>query len=210
MNVALRNALRGGGILVVFALIGTALLALTHQRTEPIIARSEQAKKLALIHQVLPSAYYDNDLLAAKRLLPPSALLGTRQPSAVWIARRQGAFAGVVLEAVAPDGYSGDISLLIGITADGTITGVRVTSHRETPGLGDYIERNKSDWIEQFTGKSLASPPERDWAVQKDGGVFDARVSATITARAIVRAVQRALVFHAQHRADWAAPEPPA
>ena len=210
IRAAGRNALRTALILLVFALIATALLAYTYTRTAPAIERSQQAKTLALLTQVLPPSHYDNDLLASRLTRDPDELLGTRLPSSIWVARRGGEFAGVVMEAVAPDGYSGDISLLIGITADGTITGVRVTSHRETPGLGDYIERNKSDWIEQFTGKSLVSPAERDWAVQKDGGVFDARVSATITARAVVRAVQRALVFYAQHRADWAAPEPPA
>ncbi len=158
IRTALRNALRTGLILFVFSLIGTAMLAFTHDRTEPTIARSQQAEKLALISQVLPAALYDNDLLSSQQSAPPDALLGTRKPSAIWIARRDGAVSGVVLEAVAPDGYSGDIALLVGIDIDGNVTGVRVTAHRETPGLGDYIDRAKGAWIDQFAAKSLTAP----------------------------------------------------
>jgi electron transport complex protein RnfG len=205
-QIALRNALRTGTILLVFALVGTALLALTHDRTEPVIARSQQTEKLALINQVLPAALYDNDLLASRWIVPPDDLLGTRQPSALWLARRRGEFSGVVIEAVAPDGYSGNIHLLIGIDADGAVTGVRVTAHRETPGLGDYIDRSKSAWIDQFAGKSLTNPEPKHWKVAKDGGRFDARAGATITPRAVVKAVRSALDYYARHRAALAAP----
>lgn len=204
---ALKNATRTGAILFAFALTGTALLAFTHGRTAPAIARSQQAEKLALIDQVLPRSLYDNDLLGSQQNVPADDLLGTRRPSALWIARRGGEFSGVVLEAVAPDGYSGDIFLLIGINADGTVTGVRVTAHRETPGLGDYIDRAKSPWIDQFAGKSLASPAPKHWKVIKDGGRFDARAGATITPRAVVKAAKSALEYFARHRAALAAPE---
>jgi len=112
-----------GTILFVFALVGTAMLAFTHDRTEPTITRGQLAAKRALLSQVLPAALYDNDLLASQQSVPPDDLLGTRQPSALWLARRGGKFSGVVLEAVAADGYSGDIALLIGIDADGSVTG---------------------------------------------------------------------------------------
>jgi len=205
---ALRNALRTGVILFVFAVVGTAMLAFTHDRTEPIITRGQLAEKRALLGQVLPATLYDNDLLASQQSVPPDDLLGTRQPSALWLARRGGEFSGVVLEAVAPDGYSGDIALLIGIDADGTVTGVRVTAHRETPGLGDYIDRAKSAWIDQFAGKSHTHPAPKHWKVVKDGGAFDARAGATITPRAVVKAVRSALDYFAQHRAAFAAPPP--
>ena len=206
LQVALKNALRTGAILFAFALIGTAMLAFTHDRTEPVITRGLLAEKLALINQVLPATLYDNDLLASQRSVPPDDLLGTGKPSAMWIARRSGNFSGVVLEAIAPDGYSGNIFLLIGIDSEGTVTGVRVTAHHETPGLGDYISRAKSLWIEQFVGKSLTKPEPKHWKVAKDGGVFDARAGATITPRAVVKAVKSALDYFARHRADFAAP----
>ncbi len=206
LRAALRNALRTGVILFVFAVVGTAVLAFTHDRTEPTITRGQLAAKRALLSQVLPATLYDNDLLASQQSVPPDALLGTRQASALWLARRSGAFSGVVLEVVAPDGYSGNIALLIGIDANGTVTGVRVTAHRETPGLGDYIDRAKSPWIEQFVGKSLMDPQPRDWKVAKDGGAFDARAGATITPRAVVKAVRSALEYFARHRAAFVAP----
>lgn len=206
---ALKNASRTGAILFVFAVVGTAVLALTHNRTEPTITRSKQAEKLALLNQVLPAALYDNDLLASQQSLPPDDLLGTQQPSAMWIARRGGEITAIALEAVAPDGYSGDIALLIGIDADGNVTGVRVTAHRETPGLGDYIDHAKSPWIEQFVGTSLAEPPRRHWRVTKDGGRFDTRAGATVTPRAIVKAVKDTLEYYSRRRTVLlAAPAP--
>ncbi len=201
IKAAGRNALRTGVILFAFALIATALLVFTFTRTEPTIERSQQAEKLALLSQVLPPALYDNDLLASQRAVPPDELLGTRNDSAMWIARRGETITAVVLEAIAPDGYSGTIALLIGIDVDGTVTGVRVTAHRETPGLGDYIVRSKSPWIEQFVGKSLTTPEAKRWKVIKDGGQFDARAGATITPRAVVKAVHAALNYFARNRA---------
>ena len=197
---ALRNAVRTGLILLVFAVIGTAMLVWTYQRTQPAIERGQQAAKLALLGQVLPHRLYDNDLLASRRDLAPDPRLGTQTPSAMWIARRGETVTAVVLEAIAPDGYSGAIRLLIGIDVGGTVTGVRVTGHRETPGLGDYIERGKSAWIEQFAGKSLERPPAQAWNVRKDGGAFDARAGATITPRAVVKAVSRALEYYSLNR----------
>jgi len=201
IKAAGRNALRTGMILFAFAVVATALLAFTFARTQPTIERSQQAEKLALLSQVLPAALYDNDLLASQRSVPPDDLLGTRQPSALWIARRGGAVTAVVLEAIAPEGYAGNIHLVVGIDASGTLTGVRVTAHRETPGLGDYIVRSKSAWIDQFVGKSLTVPEAKYWKVAKDGGRFDARAGATITPRAVVRAVRGALDYFARNRA---------
>jgi len=201
ITAASRNALRTGTILFVFALVGTAMLAFTHDRTKLTITRGQLAEKRALLSQVLPATLYDNDLLSSQRSVPPDSQLGTRKPSAMWVARRGDAISAVVLEAIAPDGYSGDIALLIGIGIDGNVTGVRVTAHRETPGLGDYIEFAKSAWIRQFEGKSLTAPPQPQWKVSKDGGAFDARAGATITPRAVVKAVRNALDFFAQHRA---------
>lgn len=200
MNPVLQNALRTSTILFVFAIVGTALMAYTFRQTRPIIEKSEQAEKLALISQVLPRSMYDNDLLANARMLPADDLLGTRQASVAWLATRANRPTAIVLEAIAPDGYSGDIGLLIGVTADGVITGVRVTRHKETPGLGDYIERTKSDWVLQFEGRRAEENDTLRWRVKKDGGEFDSRAGATITPRAIVKAVRQALEYFHRHR----------
>jgi electron transport complex protein RnfG len=208
LKAAGRNALRTGAILLIFAFVATALLVFTFARTQPTIERSQQAEKLARLDQILPHSLYDNDLLASHITVQPDDLLGTQHPSSIWIARRSTEVTAVALEAIAPDGYGGDIHLLVGIDVNGTITGVRVISHRETPGLGDYIDRKKNPWIEQFVGKSLTTPAAKHWKVAKDGGRFDARAGATITPRAVVKAVKYALDYFARHRAAIIAPPP--
>ena len=117
-------------------------------------------------------------------------------------ARLRGEAVAVVLAPVAPGGYSGSIHLLVGIAPDGTLLGVRVTEHRETPGLGDAIEARKSDWIRRFTGRSLGDPPFERWRVRKDGGDFDQFTGATVTPRAVVGAVANVLVYFDRHRAE--------
>jgi electron transport complex protein RnfG len=205
IKAASRNALRTGLILFAFTFVATALLVFTFSRTHPTIERSQQAEKLALLSQVLPPTLYDNDLIASQQSVPADELLGSSQPSVMWIARHGGVVTAVVLETIAPDGYGGDIHLVVGIDTNGTVTGVRATEHHETPGLGDYIDRKKSPWIEQFVGKSLTVPETRLWKVAKDGGKFDARAGATITPRAVIKAVKNTLVYFAQHRAAFVA-----
>jgi hypothetical protein len=101
----------------------------------------------------------------------------------------------VVLEAIAPDGYSGEIRLLVGIHADGRIAGVRVTAHKETPGLGDYIDPARSPWIRQFDGRSLRPPARRPGKCARTAADFDYLAGATITPRAVVKAVRQALQY---------------
>ncbi len=202
LTSATRNATRTGLILLVFALVGTAALAWTFGLTHPAIEASEKAEKLRLLNQVMPRALYDNDLIGSQRELPAADLLGTSQPSAFWTARKNGRIIGLVLEAIAPDGYGGDISLLVGLSVAGDILGVRVTAHHETPGLGDYIDIAKSDWIRSFDGHSLTRPAAKLWKVKKDGGAFDSVAGATITPRAVVKAVRGALEYATKHRAE--------
>jgi Na+-translocating ferredoxin:NAD+ oxidoreductase subunit G len=129
-----------------------------------------------------------------------SELLGTTAAVPVYRARRNGETIAIVIAPVAPDGYSGSIRLLVGIDREGRVLGVRVTAHKETPGLGDAIDKRKSPWILGFDGKSLQDPPAARWAVRKDGGDFDEFTGATITPRAVVGAVAGALVYFERHR----------
>lgn len=200
MKPAMANSLRAGAVLLGFSLLGTLLLSGTHDVTRPIIRATEEAARAARLAQVLVPGSYDNDLLKSARPLAPHRLLGTTHPSQAWIARRGNQPVAVVLEAIAPEGYSGEIALIVGIDIAGTLTGVRVVSHRETPGLGDYIEIEKSPWAEQFKGRSLTDPAPDAWRVKKDGGTFDARAGATVTPRAIVKAVRGALEYFRTHR----------
>ena len=193
--------LRTAVILLAFAMVGTALLALTYQVTRGAIARQEKKAKLALIGQILPAASYDNDILHDTLTLPPARLLGADAPTIAYRARLHGKPAAVVLEAIAPNGYGGKIDLLVAVKANGVINGVRVVSDHETPGLGDYIEIAKSDWIKVFDGASLAKYHSEDWQVKKDGGQFDYMAGATISPRAVVKAVHNALRYFTQNRA---------
>lgn len=207
MNAVLKHALVTAGILIAFTVVGTAMLAGTFETTREPIAQSEREARLQLLAQVMPAALHDNDLLQDAVLLPPADLLGQRTPSLAYRARQDDVPSGVILEAIAPDGYSGDIKLLIGIAADGRITGVRVLAHKETPGLGDYIDIDHGDWIKNFDGKSLAILPDAAWRVKKDGGQFDYMTGATITPRAVVKAVHKALqYFEAQRATIFSAP----
>ncbi len=183
-----------------FTLIGTSILALTYWQTKDRIAQSEQQEKLKLIQQLIPAASFDNDIVADTQRLAADALLGTKTVSTAYRARLHNQPAAVVLEAIAPDGYSGRISLIIAIQGDGTLGGVRVVEHKETPGLGDYIDLAKSPWIKGFDGQKLLPQHDADWQVKKDGGQFDYMAGATITPRAVVKATHHALQYFALHR----------
>lgn len=188
--------------MICFALIGTAALAYIFQITRAPIAASEAEARLALFKQVLPENTYDNDILKNTVQIAPDALLGNKLPTIANVAMLNGAPAGVILEAVAHDGYSGDIKLLIAIRPDGSVSGVRVLAHKETPGLGDYIDILKDDWITQFNDESLNKTTDNFWKVKKDGGKFEYMAGATITPRAIVKAVHKALQYFAQHQQE--------
>jgi electron transport complex protein RnfG len=185
-------------ILAAFTVVGTAILSGTFEATKAPIAESERQAKLHLLSQVMPANLHDNDLLTDNLDLPATPELGLKSGAKIYRARMKGAPAGVVLEAVAPDGYSGEIKLLIGVAVDGSLTGVRVLAHKETPGLGDYIELAHGDWIKNFDGQSLAKIPDEGWKVKKDGGQFDYMTGATITPRAVVKAVHKALKYYEQ------------
>jgi electron transport complex protein RnfG len=186
--------------LLFFALIGTALLALTYNLTHDTIAQSEENEKLKLINQIVPAAAFDNDIIKDTAQLAADALLGNDQETIVYRGRLKNRPSIAVLQATAPDGYSGKINLIIAIHRNGRIGGVRVISHKETPGLGDYIEIAKNDWITGFDDTSLESRKDSDWKVKKDGGAFDYMAGATVTPRAMVKAVHKALQYYAQHR----------
>lgn len=203
MNPAARAAL----LLAACALLAAALLAGTHALTKDRIAEENRRAQLAALAIVLPASLHDNDPLADEIAVRAPLWLGTQTPLRAWRARRAGTPSALVLEAVAPDGYAGPIRLLVGVDAQGRVLGVRITEHRETPGLGDWIEARKSDWIEAFTGRSLADPEPGRWKVKRDGGEFDQFAGATVTPRAVVQAVRRVLDYVARHGAQlYAAP----
>lgn len=194
-----KNMLIGAVILGLFAIVGTGLVALTHEGTAERIAENQRQALLRNLHQVVPPSLHDNDLYQDS-ITVSDPLLGTSQPVTVYRAREAGEPVAAVIASIAPDGYGGGIRLLVGIRYDGTLTGVRVIGHKETPGLGDAIEAERSDWILGFSGRSLSNPDTSRWKVRKDGGVFDQFTGATITPRAVVQAVYNTLRYHEKHR----------
>lgn len=186
--------------LFIFSLIGTAILAFTYQMTHQLIAKSEDTAKLKLINQVVPLKLYDNNLINDTFNLPASDLLGSEQETIAYRGRLHGQPSVIVLEATAADGYSGKITMIVAINYDGSISGVRVVTHKETPGLGDYIDVAKNGWIKLFQGTSLTGIQETEWQVKKDGGQFDYMAGATITPRAVIKAVHKALQYFEANR----------
>ncbi|WP_296219655.1 electron transport complex subunit RsxG [Pseudomonas sp. UBA2684] len=200
-----RSMLKNSLVLGAFAVLTVGVVAVTQLGTAERIDVAQREAKVQALAQILPVGSYDNHLLDNSRLVA-DPLLGNRTATPAYLATLKGEPAAVILQATAPDGYSGSISLLIGILADGRLAGVRVISHKETPGLGDKIELAKNPWITTFVGKSLRQPDESGWAVKKDGGQFDQFAGATITPRAVVKAVHKALQYFDANRAALLTP----
>ena len=195
------SVFRNSVILGVFAMFTVGLIAVTQQSTAERIAEEKRRVQMSALTQILPEDQHDNDLLNDTFMVSNNELLSLPGPTEAYRGREDGEVVAVILPVVAPDGYSGRIDLLVGIRANGEVAGVRVVSHRETPGLGDKVELAKSDWILEFNGTSLTMPAPENWAVRKDGGAFDQFVGATITPRAVVQAVYRALQYFEENRA---------
>ncbi|MCG7200007.1 electron transport complex subunit RsxG [Marinobacter pelagius] len=200
---ALAQSIRRSAIgLGLFAIITGGSIAVTQALTEERIQEEAARAEARALFEIIPESRHDNDLLNDTVRLPASERLATPGPVTVWVARRDGEPTGFIMPVVAPDGYSGDIRLLVGIDLQGTVLGVRVVNHKETPGLGDRVETKKSDWIYSFEGRSLDNPEPRNWNVKKNGGVFDQFTGATITPRAVVKAVQKSLIYFRQNRRE--------
>ena len=191
----LKHASKTALTLIAFSLVFTALLVYVFNLTKSPIEQAEAKARLSLFGQIVPPNTHDNDLLKDAISIAPTELLGNTQAIIANRARVNNAPQAVILEAIAHDGYSGDIKLLIAIKYDGSIAGVRVLKHTETPGLGDYIDILKGNWIKLFDGESLIKVSNENWSVKKDGGQFDYMAGATITPRAVVKAVHKALQY---------------
>jgi len=186
------------GILALFAIAGTSLVAFTHAVTKARIEANERETLLRNLSALVPSESVDNDMVIDTLEVSDPELLGA-PTTTVYRGRRQGEPVAAVLTTRVPNGYSGPIKLLVAVRYDGSLGGVRVISHKETPGLGDKVEESRSDWIHGFTGKSLGNPPLDKWKVKRDGGVFDQFTGATITPRAVVAAVHNTLLYYREN-----------
>lgn len=174
-----------------FAVVCAGIIAVTQVSTADRISHNEREQRAKALYEIVPRSSIENDLLEDTLELVSPALRGDTTPFVAYRARKNGSVSTVILPLVAPDGYSGKIDLIAGFNADGSVAGVRVLAHKETPGLGDKVDTKKSDWIYSFDGMTKNASNDERWAVKKDGGSFDQFTGATITPRAVVNAVSR-------------------
>jgi Na+-translocating ferredoxin:NAD+ oxidoreductase subunit G len=193
---ASRSRVIGAIAVVLLAIAAAVSLSLLDRVTSARVERNAQEWIRERIDLLVAPSARDNDVLSDRLTARSPDLLGISRPITIYRARQNGQPVAAILHTIAPDGYRGPIELLVGIAADGKLVGVQVVRHRETPGLGDAFENRNADWLPKFRGRSLEDPPQQRWAVRADGGEFDAFTGATITPRAIVKAVRRALEFY--------------
>ncbi len=199
------------GVLAIFALVTSLLLASTYLGTRDTIAAAERRAAQKILLEIYPPGSHDNDILSDTLAIPQAYLstLGLKGAADLHVVRKAGAVVGFIIPATAPEGYGGAIRLLVGIAVDGRVVGVRVLSHNETPGLGDKLELRIHPWVLSFNGKSLGNPNREGWQVKKDGGEFDQFTGATITPRAVVGRVLKTLIFYREHSAELLASATP-
>jgi electron transport complex protein RnfG len=189
-------------LLALFALITAFILASTDRLTEDRIASSERLAAQKALFEIIPLERHNNDLLLDIQPIPKQywAALGLESGGDIHIARQDGQPVAAIIPSVTPEGYSGDIAMIIGINFDGSVAGVRVVEHKETPGLGDKVDLRKSDWILSFNGKSLSNPQPNAWNVKKENGEFDQFTGATITPRAVIHQIAKTLEYFNQDK----------
>jgi electron transport complex protein RnfG len=202
MALSLQTAVsKNAKILALFAIVCTAVVGLVHLLTKDQIIFQQQQELLRNLNSIIAEDSYNNIIYQDCKVLP-SDVLGTVNAQKVYRARHDGKPIAVAITTVAPDGYNGNIELLIAINTNGSVSGVRTLKHQETPGLGDKIEIRKSDWIKSFTNKALANDNDSRWLVKKDGGMFDQFTGATITPRAVVKAVKKTVTYFNAHQME--------
>ena len=189
-----------GMVLAGFAAITTLAIGSTYLITKEQIEFEVRLAEARQLLEIFPSDSHDNELVDDTfSIAADTPLLGLRENLRGYRARKGNQIIGIILPITARDGYSGDIRALVGIRRDNSVAGVRIVSHRETPGLGDKVDLRKSNWVLDFNDRSLLNPPISAWTVTKDGGIFDQFTGATITPRAVVVATRKALEYAALH-----------
>lgn len=199
MNI-IKNMIISAVVLALFAIAGTFFVSFTYDNTIDKINENKRLALLKAFHVLISPDIHDNDIFTDIIQVKNKSLLGSKNLVNIYRARKENKPIAVIINSVAPDGYNGKIELLVAINYDSTLAGVRVVHHQETPGLGDAIEESRSDWITKFKSHSLTSLDKKDWAVKRDGGKFDQFTGATITPRAIVKAVYNTLRYYKEHR----------
>ncbi len=191
-----------GLTLAAIAAICTAAVAATYQLTRDRIAANEQAFLEQSLEPALAGTFFEGSVTESMLVIPAPHELPGNEDVIVYRVYAEDAPVAALFAVTARDGYAGPIRILLGIGYDGTVTGVRILEHRETPGLGDKIESSRSDWVFQFDGRSLGDPPADGWAIRRDGGQFDQLSGASVTPRAVLGAIQTTLIYFEANREE--------
>lgn len=194
------GVIKGGVTLAVMAAICTLLVAATYQLTADRIAANERAWLERSLEPALSGVFFEGSVTESKLLVPPPHDLPGNDTAIVYRVFAEGAPVAALFAVTARDGYAGPIRILVGVGIDGTVTGIRIVEHRETPGLGDRIDQSRSDWVYQFDGRSLVNPAEANWLLEVDGGEFDQLTGASVTPRAVIKAIRDTLIYFDAHR----------
>ena len=204
-----RSVVSNGVTLAVIAAVCTALVAATYQGTKERIVANEQAWLEQSLQPALAGVFFEGSVTESKLIIPAPHELPGRSDVLVYRVYAEDEPVAALFAVTAPDGYAGPISVLVGVAYDGTVTGVRILEHRETPGLGDRIESSRSNFVFQFDGRSLGNPDEKGWAIERDGGQFDQLTGASVTPRAVINAIRQTLLYFDANRDDiFSAPSP--
>lgn len=198
----MNSIVKGGATLAIIAALCTALVALTYTATADRIEANEQAWLERSLQPALSGLFFDSNVTESMITIPPPHNLPGTEAAIVYRVFAEGAPVAALFVVSARDGYAGPIRVLVGVDVSGLVTGVHVLEHRETPGLGDRVEPAKSDWVQQFDGRSLTDPAPAGWAIKRDGGQFDQLTGASVTPRAIVKAIRETLLYFEAHREE--------
>lgn len=198
----MNSVVKSGITLAVIAGLCTALVALTYTATAARIEANEQAWLERSLQPALSGLFFDSGVTESMMTIPPPHDLPGSEAAIVYRVYAEGTPVAALFVVSARDGYAGPIRVLVGVDVSGAVTGVHVLEHRETPGLGDRVESGKSDWVHQFDGRSLVDPSPSGWAIKRDGGQFDQLTGASVTPRAIVKAIRDTLLYFEAHREE--------
>ncbi len=200
MSTLLPAISKNAKILALFAIVCTLSVGLVHVLTKERISMQAQQQLIKQLNEIIPKSSHDNEMFR-DCIAAPIDNNTDLLVDVIYRARLNDVSTAAAIKAIAPNGYSGNIELLIAINVDGSISGVRALEHKETPGLGDKIELRKSAWIEKFSGKSVLDDNDTRWGVMKDGGMFDQFTGATITPRAVVKTVKQTIDYFKANQA---------
>jgi electron transport complex protein RnfG len=193
---------KSGITLAAIAAICTLLVAATFQLTAERIEANEQAWLERSLEPALSGVFFEGSVTESKLEVPPPHDLPGNDTAIIYRVFAEGAPVAALFAVTARDGYAGPIRILVGVGVDGMVTGVRIVEHRETPGLGDRIDQSRSDWVYQFDGRSLGDPVEARWLLDVDGGDFDQLTGASVTPRAVIKAIRDTLLYFNAHREE--------